>query len=145
MTLNHFVFDIESEIINLSPANPASTANQSKSVSNFSDISQAAPIDPQELSHEDLAYVFQERAAIREFEGNQSRIESELDALDEVLPYLKNGNELIVSTRVSPKYQWWAGGQSLKQTLRELGACEETIKCYVGDKRNGILKPVGND
>ena len=45
------------------------------------------------------------------------------------LPYLKNG-ELIFPTPTHPRFQYWADGQSLFKTLKEMGADPETIERY---------------
>lgn len=77
---------------------------------------------------------FQERAAIREFDGNQSKLEAELGALVEVMPFLEiiNGRERLVLPVNAPlKYLWWQDGQDPETTLREFGASEETISKYV--------------
>ena len=86
-----------------------------------------------------LKPVFQERASIREYDGNQPRVEAELSALDEVLPQLKKG-ELIIPLNSPARFRWWQDGQSIEATLRELGASEETIKRYVWDKTGGVPK-----
>jgi len=82
--------------------------------------------------------MFQERAAIREFEGNQSRIEAEIGAIEEVLPCLvktKDGiEELKLPLNVAQRFRYYDQGQSLEATLHELGATEETIRRYVGNK-----------
>lgn len=81
-----------------------------------------------------LASHFEERAAIREFDGNQSKVEAELGAIEEVIPFLEmlNGCErLVLPVNAPAKYRWWQGGQELEVTLRELGASEVTISKYV--------------
>lgn len=52
-------------------------------------------------------------------------------------PYLTENGALIISSDVDPKYKWWAGGQSIKQTLEELEAPQEVIKRYI-DQKKGI-------
>ena len=89
----------------------------------------------------DFKEFFQERAAIREYEGEQSRVQAELGALEDVKPYLKDGNQLIIPQNSPQKYRWWQGGQSIEATLRELEVSEETIKRYVQDKAGGVPKP----
>lgn len=84
---------------------------------------------------------FQERAAIREFDGNQYRVEAELGALVEVMPSLENinGRERLVIPHDAPlKYRWWQCGQELEATLRELGASDDTIRRYVGEHVNQL-------
>lgn len=86
-------------------------------------------IDPETV------HTFQERAAVREFDGGQPRVEAELAALEEVMPFLEqiNGQERLVidSHRAPLKYRWWQSGQSVEATLRELGASKATISRYV--------------
>lgn len=87
---------------------------------------------PQKLA--DYISRFQERAAIREFDGNQSRVEAELGAIEEVLPFLEvinDGERIVIPNNVAAKYKWWQNGQSIEATLCELGAGEETISKYV--------------
>ncbi len=45
-------------------------------------------------------------------------------------PYLKDGNELVIPFTAPKKYRWWAGGQKVKDTLKELGANSEIIEKY---------------
>ncbi len=49
------------------------------------------------------------------------------------LPYIKNGWELIIPTNCPDKYKWWAGGQSIFETLLELNAPNSLIKEHVGE------------
>lgn len=47
-------------------------------------------------------------------------------------PYIDSNGDLRIPFNSDPKYHWWKGcGQSLLETLRELGASEETVKKYV--------------
>ena len=46
-------------------------------------------------------------------------------------PYLTPAGELIVPFDAAPRYRWWAGGQSIRATLRELGAPPEVLARYV--------------
>lgn len=36
------------------------------------------------------------------------------------LPYITAGGDLVIPFDSDPKYHWWKGGQSVKQTLAEL-------------------------
>lgn len=45
------------------------------------------------------------------------------------LPYLDNGI-LRIPFDSPQKYHWWNRGQSIKDTLRELGASDEILKRY---------------
>jgi hypothetical protein len=36
------------------------------------------------------------------------------------LPYLDKNGELVIPHNCPFKYRWWQGGQSVKETLREL-------------------------
>ena len=47
------------------------------------------------------------------------------------LPYLKNESELIIPMDAPDKYKWWAGGQSVLDTLLELDASDSVIDHYV--------------
>jgi len=48
-----------------------------------------------------------------------------------VSPYIDSNGDLRIPFNSDPKYHWWKCGQSLLETLRELGASEETVKKYV--------------
>lgn len=45
-------------------------------------------------------------------------------------PYIDARGELIVPFKAPSHYRWWQGGQSITETLVELGAAAETIKQY---------------
>jgi len=45
-------------------------------------------------------------------------------------PFLRNG-ELIIPSDSDDKYRYWAGGQSIFNTLLELGAPDEVIEKYI--------------
>jgi hypothetical protein len=48
-------------------------------------------------------------------------------------PYLANNERgLIIPSNCPDKYRYWAGGQSLRETLQELGASEEIMNRYTG-------------
>ncbi len=49
----------------------------------------------------------------------------------EQIPYLTENGELIISSDAPSKYKWWAGGQSVKETLEELEASEDVMKRYI--------------
>ncbi len=48
-------------------------------------------------------------------------------------PYLTPSGELRIEFTTDPKYHWWAGGQSIAATLRELNASADIWRRYVGD------------
>lgn len=98
-------------------------------------------IDPLSV---DTKEFFEERATIREFDGNQTRVEAELGAIEDVMPYLENGKLLNIPHNSPQKYRYWQGGQSIEETLRELGASEETLKHYLKDKTGGTPKKWGD-
>jgi hypothetical protein len=47
-------------------------------------------------------------------------------------PYLNALGELIIPFNADPRYRWWAGGQSIAQTLLELNASPEILRRYLG-------------
>jgi hypothetical protein len=47
-------------------------------------------------------------------------------------PYINARGELIIPFTADPRYHWWAGGQSIIQTLTELNAPAEVWRRYVG-------------
>jgi len=52
-------------------------------------------------------------------------------------PYLTENDELIIPSDAPVKYKWWNGGQSVKETLKELNATEEVVRRYV-DQKQGL-------
>jgi hypothetical protein len=46
-------------------------------------------------------------------------------------PHISARGELIIPLNSDPKYHWWAGGQLILETLRELGASPDVIARYV--------------
>ena len=49
----------------------------------------------------------------------------------ETKPYLTDTGELIIPSSAPEQYKWWAGGQSVEETLTELEAPEEVIAIYI--------------
>jgi len=46
------------------------------------------------------------------------------------LPHIDHSGTLIIPFNSPQKYYWWNRGQSIKDTLRELGASDEILKRY---------------
>lgn len=46
-------------------------------------------------------------------------------------PHINERGELIIPFSSDPRYHWWAGGQSIRATLLELGAPPEVFARYV--------------
>jgi predicted glycosyl hydrolase (DUF1957 family) len=46
------------------------------------------------------------------------------------MPYINDHGVLVVPFDSNPLYHWWAGGQSILETLRELKASQEVIALY---------------
>jgi hypothetical protein len=46
-------------------------------------------------------------------------------------PHINSRGELVIPFTSDPKYHWWAGGQSIRETLRELGASPDVMVRYV--------------
>lgn len=46
-------------------------------------------------------------------------------------PYINRRGELIIHLACDPRYRWWAGGQSIAETLAELNAPPEVWRRYV--------------
>ncbi|HIC90539.1 MAG TPA: hypothetical protein EYP21_00445 [Syntrophaceae bacterium] len=46
-------------------------------------------------------------------------------------PYLDRRGTLIIPFDCDPRYHWWNNGQSIIETLKELGASEDIIKKYL--------------
>ncbi len=53
----------------------------------------------------------------------------------EKIPYLTENGELVISSDAPSKYKWWDGGQSVKETLDELGASEEVMHRHISQMR----------
>lgn len=54
-------------------------------------------------------------------------------------PYIKNCSELILPMDAADKYRWWAGGQSIFNTLLELDAPNTLIESHldgIGSSKN---------
>jgi len=46
------------------------------------------------------------------------------------LPHIDHSGTLVIPFDSPQKYYWWHRGQSIKDTLRELGASDEILKRY---------------
>jgi len=46
------------------------------------------------------------------------------------LPHIDHSGTLIIPFNSPQEYRWWNRGQSIKDTLRELGASDEILKRY---------------
>lgn len=46
-------------------------------------------------------------------------------------PHINARGEIIIPFECDPKYHWWAGGQSIRETLRELHASAEVLARYL--------------
>jgi TubC N-terminal docking domain len=53
-----------------------------------------------------------------------------LALLSQPLPYINSRSELIIPFNADPRYRYWAGGQSIAATLRELRAPPEVWARY---------------
>lgn len=53
-------------------------------------------------------------------------------------PCIKNNN-IVIPFNSPKKYRWWDGGQSLFDTLKEMGAPEEILEKYNHKKKWGIV------
>lgn len=114
-----FNFSLESKISQANPANIAIPANTDNESSNIRNISK---------NTHNLSFI------------NFDQIFLEVPPPALALPYLDEQNSLIIPFNAPEKYRWWQGGQSIEESLKELGASEETIKKYVWNRQGGILK-----
>ncbi|MEP0766735.1 MAG: hypothetical protein HRF45_09385 [Fimbriimonadia bacterium] len=48
-------------------------------------------------------------------------------------PYITENGELRIPFTSDRRYWWWAGGQSVRETLVELGASPEVWRNYTSD------------
>jgi hypothetical protein len=48
-------------------------------------------------------------------------------------PYISEHGELIIPFSAPKKYRWWQGGQTVRETLKEIGATDEIKRRYVHD------------
>ena len=46
-------------------------------------------------------------------------------------PHINARGELIIPFTADPRYHWWAGGQSIHETLRELSAPPDVLARYI--------------
>lgn len=46
-------------------------------------------------------------------------------------PYINDRGELIIPFSSDPRFHWWAGGQSIAETLQELNAPPDVWRRYV--------------
>jgi hypothetical protein len=46
-------------------------------------------------------------------------------------PHVNARGELIIPCEAAPHYRWWSGGQSIRETLQELGASLDVVARYV--------------
>src|SRR5215475_4509207 len=49
-------------------------------------------------------------------------------------PYIDAAGVLVIPFDCPEKYRWWNGGQTVLETLTELGANDETMKRYMEPK-----------
>lgn len=52
-----------------------------------------------------------------------------VEADNKPLPFINGNDELIIPSNARLMYKWWAGGQSVKLTLKELGR-PDLLKTY---------------
>ncbi|MFQ5934771.1 MAG: hypothetical protein ACE5KI_09035 [Dehalococcoidia bacterium] len=45
-------------------------------------------------------------------------------------PFLDSSGALVIPFDSDPRYHWWAGGQSIAETLKELEATAEVVNRY---------------
>lgn len=53
-------------------------------------------------------------------------------------PYIDGRGVLVISFECDPKYRWWAGGQSIAETLQELNAPTEVWRRYVAEYKETL-------
>lgn len=54
------------------------------------------------------------------------------DESEAAMPYINAAGTLVIPFSSARKYHWWSGGQSVLDTLLELGADDGVIRRYVG-------------
>ena len=47
-----------------------------------------------------------------------------------LMPHIEKCATLVIPSGSDPKYHWWNGGQSIMETLEELGAEEDVLENY---------------
>ncbi len=57
-----------------------------------------------------------------------------------VKPYITADGVLVIPFDSDPKYFWWAGGQSIEQTLIEINASLEVMQKYLSDKAGSCAR-----
>ena len=61
---------------------------------------------------------------------NNETVEQNKQSDVEPMPYLTNRNTVVIPCLCPKKYRWWASGQSIEATIKELGGGEEILKKY---------------
>ena len=61
---------------------------------------------------------------------NAETVEQNKQSDVEPMPYLTNRNTVVIPCLCPLKYRWWAGGQSIEDTIKELGGSEGILKKY---------------
>lgn len=78
--------------------------------------------------------------AFKDFEEHEIRqlcgiiLESTADDEGVTPPYINDREELIIPFKSPRRYRWWQSGQSITETLVELGASEDMIRRYSPDR-----------
>jgi hypothetical protein len=50
-------------------------------------------------------------------------------------PYISGDCTLVIPFLSDPRYHWWSGGQSIHETLIEIGAKPDVIQRYVTEEQ----------
>ncbi|HUK57469.1 MAG TPA: hypothetical protein VLY20_12520 [Nitrospiria bacterium] len=53
-----------------------------------------------------------------------------IQPLKHPMPFLRANNDLVIPFDADLRFHWWAGGQSIAETLRELNALPEVMRRY---------------
>lgn len=69
-------------------------------------------------------------------EDERAWVEANTEAIAEIVtnrvkPFIDTNGDLVIPLCSDPKYRWWQGGQSVRETLIELDAAPEVMRRYV--------------
>ena len=91
---------------------------------------QAESLDPK--THKALRDALIARFGLARMEWEQSK---------QSTAHIDTTGTLVIPFSGPRRFHWWNRGQGILETLLGLGADDETIKQYIGDRRNGNGRP----
>lgn len=71
--------------------------------------------------------------------GPQERVKAPEVQAEALMPYIKNGSELIIPSTCPEKYKWWKDGQSIFETLLEFDAPDTLVEKHISMLRSARI------